>query len=64
MNGYLSEEDACDPEALAVCKQLTAIGAQALVRLDGSDSSDPNGDALTFKWTVNGGLVCEGLGPF
>ena len=42
------------PIADAVCEQLTSIGSQALVRLDGSGSSDAE-DAtidLLFDWTV------------
>ena len=50
------------PVADAVVEQLTDIGNQALVRLDGSgsfDSDDPTA-SLIFAWTVDGGTVCEG----
>jgi hypothetical protein len=50
------------PTADAAVEQLTDIGAEALVRLDGSASSDPDdavGD-LTFEWTVDDDVVCSG----
>jgi hypothetical protein len=50
------------PTADAAVEQLTDIGTEALVRLDGSASSDPDdavGD-LTFEWTVDDDVVCSG----
>ena len=38
------------PVANAGASQTVAAGAP--VQLDGSESSDPNGDALTFKWSL------------
>ncbi len=50
------------PTADAVVEQLTGIGAQAVVRLDGSGSSDPDNlvSELTFTWTVDAVVVCDG----
>ncbi|RMH21383.1 MAG: PKD domain-containing protein [Gemmatimonadetes bacterium] len=38
-------------------------GNQTVVRLDGSGSTDPDGDALTFAWTVPGGTFVNGTTP-
>ena len=35
----------------------------AAVTLDGSGSSDPDGDALTFTWTENGSVIATGENP-
>jgi hypothetical protein len=50
------------PEAVCMVELLSNIGAEALVLLDGSGSSDPdhNCGCLTFEWTVDGDLVCVG----
>ena len=50
------------PTADVSVEQLNAIGSDALVRLDGSQSSDPDEETenLTFTWTVDGVLVCDG----
>lgn len=50
------------PTATAVVQQLTAIGALALVQLDGALSSDADDPltSLTFTWTVNSSVVCTG----
>lgn len=34
-----------------------------VVTLDASDSSDPDGDALSFSWTVQSGIFVEGTTP-
>lgn len=49
------------PAADIVVEQLTNIGAQALVRLDGLGTSDddPITD-LNFVWLVDGNTVCDG----
>ena len=50
------------PMAEIVCMQLTNIGAQALVKLDGSGSSDPDEDELEYAWFVDGDpIACPGL---
>ena len=50
------------PTADSVIEPLTDIGAEALVRLDGSGSSDPDDPfgTLSFEWTVDGDVVCTG----
>jgi len=50
------------PTAHAVVQQLTAIGVLALVKLDGSGSSDADDafSTLTFKWTVDSTVVANG----
>ncbi len=40
---------------------VSANNQDALVRLDGSRSSDPDGDALGFGWFADGQLVAEGV---
>jgi len=51
------------PTANAVVQQLSNIGAQAQVLLDGTGSSDADDafSTLTFTWTVNANVVCTGL---
>jgi len=41
-------------------EQSSATGAE--VKLDGSDSNDPDGDALTYEWTWDGGSAV-GVNP-
>jgi len=57
--------DPCNkrPTANAAVQQLTAIGSLALVQLDGSGSSDMDDPitSLTFMWTVDSSVVCNGL---
>lgn len=50
------------PTADAVVEQLTNIGAEAQVRLDGSGTTDLDDavSTLTFLWTVNSIAVCNG----
>ncbi len=50
------------PEAVCTVEVLSNTGAEALVLLDGSGSSDPdhNCGCLTYEWTVDGDLVCAG----
>lgn len=49
------------PVAGIVVEQLTSIGATANVRLDGQGSSDDNPvSELSFVWTVDGNVVCDG----
>lgn len=49
------------PTADVVVEQLTNIGAFALVRLDGLGSSDDDPvSELTYVWTVDGDIVCDG----
>ncbi|HVP11268.1 MAG TPA: thrombospondin type 3 repeat-containing protein, partial [Phycisphaerae bacterium] len=57
--------DPCNarPTAVATVEQLTDIGEMALVQLDGSDSTDTDDaiSTLTFRWTVDSTVVCDGL---
>lgn len=50
------------PIADAVVTQLTAVGQSALIRLDATGSSDPDGDIedLAIEWRVDGLVVCSG----
>lgn len=50
------------PTAEIVVEQLESVAGVPVARLDGSGSSDANDEvtALTFKWTVDGAVVCEG----
>jgi hypothetical protein len=50
------------PSADAVVEQLTSIGNDALVRLDASGSSDPDDASteLTYRWTIDTLVECEG----
>jgi len=50
------------PTANAMVAQLTNIGAMCQVRLDGSGSSDADDplNTLTFRWTVDSAVVCNG----
>ncbi len=44
------------------CEQIVDTGSQILFRFDGSGTADP-GDAiedLTFRWTLNGSVICDG----
>ncbi len=45
--------DACEPAANAGPVQTVAVGSNCMasVTLDGSDSNDPQGSALTYHWT-------------
>lgn len=56
--------DPCNarPTAIATVEQLTDIGALAQVLLDGSDSTDFDDafTALTFQWTVDSVVICDG----
>ncbi|MGE3164319.1 MAG: hypothetical protein AB7O52_05405 [Planctomycetota bacterium] len=45
------------PVAIGVCEQLTSIGNQARVRLDGTGSSDPEGAELEYAWAVTSGAT-------
>mgnify|MGYP001765734046 CR=1 FL=1 len=40
---------------------ISSNNQDALVRLDGAQSSDPDGDALSFGWFADGQLVAEGI---
>lgn len=48
------------PDQIPPCIQP---GTTASVTLDGSDSSDPNGDALTYRWFQNGLQIASGVTP-
>ncbi len=50
------------PVADIAVDQLTAVGADASVQLDGGLTSDPDHALtdLTFAWTVDGNVVCDG----
>jgi hypothetical protein len=60
-----SGTDPCNarPTAVAAVEQLTDIGEMAQIRLDGSGSTDADDavSTLTFLWTVDATVVCEGL---
>jgi hypothetical protein len=43
--------------------QCNPTGALTMVTLDGSGSSDPDGDALTYVWTENGQQIATGVNP-
>ncbi len=51
------------PIADAVVEQLKNIGSTATVSLDGSSSSDPDDplSSLTFTWTVDQVVICDGI---
>ncbi|HWL92574.1 MAG TPA: thrombospondin type 3 repeat-containing protein [Phycisphaerae bacterium] len=57
--------DPCNarPTAVATVTQLTNIGSEAHVRLDGSASTDADDamETLTFRWTVDSIVVCDDL---
>ncbi|MBO6573220.1 hypothetical protein GYB29_10500 [bacterium] len=42
---------------------LEATGPQTLISLDGSASSDDDGDVLTYSWSLNGNVVATGESP-
>ncbi|QQR72953.1 MAG: beta-propeller fold lactonase family protein [Holophagales bacterium] len=54
-----------EPTANAGSDQLLPAGAdcRAQVSLDGSGSSDPDGDSLTFAWQSDSGLTATGATP-
>ncbi|MFQ5653734.1 MAG: FG-GAP repeat protein [Planctomycetota bacterium] len=51
-----------DPVAIAICEVLSTDGEGALVRLDATESHDPDGTTcdLTLQWTHDGAPLCEG----
>jgi hypothetical protein len=56
--------DACEPVAEAGPEQTVSAGSDCMgaVILDGSSSSDPNDDELTYTWTWNG-YSATGINP-
>lgn len=63
----LSHDDRLRTASLAP-RRKDALGAKAdgnntVVTIDASQSSDPDGDALTFSWVVPGGTFDNGTGP-
>ena len=44
-------------------QRIGAEGASTNVMLDGSASSDPDGDELTFAWFENGNQIASGVSP-
>lgn len=53
------------PTAAATFVQVagTGPGCTGLILLDGSRSTDPDGDALTFVWTEDGSTIATGQQP-
>lgn len=53
-----------DPPTAVIVADPTSVpandGNQTVVTLDGSDSSDPDGDDLTFSWSVQNGTFVNG----
>jgi uncharacterized repeat protein (TIGR03803 family) len=49
--------------ATAPANVTATASCQATVQLNGSGSSDPNGDALTYSWTENGVPIATGSTP-
>ncbi len=44
-------------------KVISGNNSNAVVHLNGTRSSDPDGDALTYSWFVDGGAVAAAHGP-